>query len=101
VSRRAGLGNINIVQLALAAVVPAATVWDYEAEVGATRPAVVDAMQDALERAGIEFIEDGVEAEEGLQMIDERHYPVPLTPRERLALEALRDGNAADAAAIR
>jgi hypothetical protein len=57
--------NMTIVKLAGAAVVPAAAVWDYEAEIGATRPAEVDAMQDALERAGVEFIEGGVRVKGG------------------------------------
>jgi len=33
-------------------------------------------------------------------MTDERPFPLPLTPSERLALEALRDGKAAGAAGI-
>jgi hypothetical protein len=43
-----------------AAVVPANTVWDCEAEQGLTRPADIDSMQTVLENAGVEFVGPGV-----------------------------------------
>jgi hypothetical protein len=47
--------------LAEAADVRATTVWDYEQEAGRTVLASeIAAMQQALERAGVEFIEGGV-----------------------------------------
>jgi hypothetical protein len=57
---------MSLNDLASAAVVPSATVWDYEAEVGImVRPADLDAIQHALEAAGVEFITDGVRLRKG------------------------------------
>ena len=52
--------NISLTQLASAAVVPTVMIYDYEAGFGKPKPKDLDAIQDALERAGIEFIERGV-----------------------------------------
>ena len=54
------LVKMSLNELAGAAVVPATTVWDYEAEQGLTRPADIDAMQTVLENAGVEFVGPGV-----------------------------------------
>lgn len=52
-----GLIDLSIHALSSAAAVSAATVWDYEAEIGLTRPDDIDAMRAALEAAGVEFID--------------------------------------------
>jgi hypothetical protein len=52
-------------ELATAAVVPAVTVWDYEAGFGHPSEANLAAIQAALERAGVEFIPDGVKLGKG------------------------------------
>ena len=50
--------NLSITELSGAAVVPVTTIWDFEAELGGViRPFNLDAMQGALEKAGIEFID--------------------------------------------
>ena len=49
--------RMSIRDLAGTAVVSATKVWDYEAEIGKTRPADIDAMRTALENAGVEFID--------------------------------------------
>ena len=49
--------ELSIHALAGAAVVSATTVWDYEAGVGHPKPADIEAMRTALERAGVEFID--------------------------------------------
>jgi hypothetical protein len=46
------------------AVVPITAVRDFELA-GAARRADIDAMQAALEKAGVEFIEDGVRLRKG------------------------------------
>jgi hypothetical protein len=50
---------LSIHALAGAAVVSATTVWDYEAGVGHPKPADIEAMRMALERAGVEFTNGG------------------------------------------
>jgi hypothetical protein len=47
-------------QLGFMAVVPLGTIIDFEAEAMTPEDEDRDALQDALERAGVEFIEDGV-----------------------------------------
>jgi hypothetical protein len=46
--------------LAVAAGVSATIVWDYESDIEFVLPVYVNAMRAALEKAGVEFIEDGV-----------------------------------------
>ena len=59
---RAGraLVNMNLAQLASAAVVPTTTIFDFEGGWGMPKPEDLAAIQAALEAAGVEFIEDGV-----------------------------------------
>ena len=52
-------------QLGFAAVVPLGTIIDFEAEATTPRDIDLDALQDALEHAGVEFIEDGVRLRKG------------------------------------
>jgi hypothetical protein len=51
--------------LAGAAVVPASIIHDLEAGVGAPSETNLAAIQAALERAGVEFIEGGVRVKKG------------------------------------
>jgi hypothetical protein len=44
-------------QLAHVAVVPLGVIIDFETDAGSPRDEDLDAMQDALERAGVEFID--------------------------------------------
>jgi hypothetical protein len=64
---RAGraLVNINMAQLAAAAVVPILVIFDFEGGWGKPKPEDIDAIQRALERAGVEFIERGVREKDG------------------------------------
>jgi hypothetical protein len=64
---RAGraLINLSLCHLAAAAVVPPAIVWDLEAGVSAPSEANLNALRQALERAGVEFITDGVKLRKG------------------------------------
>jgi hypothetical protein len=64
---RAGRALIGMSQsqLGFASVVPLGVVIDFEAEAMAPRQEDLDALQDALERAGVEFIEDGVKLRRG------------------------------------
>jgi transcriptional regulator with XRE-family HTH domain len=52
--------NMTINELAAKAVVPTTTVWNYEAGFAAPNEANLRALQQALENAGVEFIEGGV-----------------------------------------
>jgi hypothetical protein len=52
-----GLVNMNTAQLAAAAVVPILVVFDFEGGWGKPKAEDLDAIQHALERAGIEFID--------------------------------------------
>jgi hypothetical protein len=54
------LVGMSLNDLSRMTVVQATTIWDYEAEIGLTKPTDIDAMQTALENAGAEFIETGV-----------------------------------------
>jgi hypothetical protein len=47
-------------QLAFASVVPLGVIIDFEAEAATLKDADLAAIREALERAGVEFIEDGV-----------------------------------------
>ena len=58
--RRARLVNLSIKDLANAAVMPESAIWNYERGAGRLRPADLDMLQNTLERAGVEFIKDGV-----------------------------------------
>ena len=51
---------MNMAQLAAAAVVPAAVIFDFEGGFGKPKPEDLAAIQAALEKAGVEFIERGV-----------------------------------------
>jgi hypothetical protein len=51
---------MNEIKLAHAAVVPYTAVRDFELAGAVMRQADIDAIQAALEKAGVEFIEDGV-----------------------------------------
>ena len=55
-----GLVNISMAQLAAAAVVPAVVIFDFEGGYGKPKPEDLTAIQGALERAGVKFIEGGV-----------------------------------------
>jgi hypothetical protein len=48
---------MSINGLAVAAVLAAAKIWDYEAGIGLSSTADIDAMRAALEKAGVEFID--------------------------------------------
>ena len=52
-----GLVNMTMARLAAAMVVPAAVIYDFEGEFGKPKPEDLKAIQDALERAGVEFID--------------------------------------------
>jgi transcriptional regulator with XRE-family HTH domain len=52
-------------QLAFASVVSLGAIIDFEAEATTPKDEDLDAIQDALERAGVEFIEDGVKLRKG------------------------------------
>jgi hypothetical protein len=52
-------------QLAHAAVLPLGVIIDFEADAASPRNVDLDAIQDTLERAGVEFIEDGVKLRKG------------------------------------
>ena len=52
-----GLVNMSQSQLGFAAVVPLGTIIDFEAEATLLKDDDLDALQDVLERAGVEFIE--------------------------------------------
>jgi hypothetical protein len=56
--------DISITSLAGAAVVPASAM-DFESGVAAPNEASIMAMRKALEKAGVEFIEDGVKLRRG------------------------------------
>jgi hypothetical protein len=56
---------LSINDVAQLAVVQAIAVWDYEAELGLTKPADIEVMQTVLEGAGVEFIEGGVKLKGG------------------------------------
>jgi hypothetical protein len=60
-----GLVNMSMVQLAAAAVVPILVIYDFEGGWGKPKPEDLDAIQYALERAGVEFIEGGVRERDG------------------------------------
>ena len=60
-----GLINMNLAQLASAAVVPVTTIFDFEGGYGKPKPEDLAAIQGALERAGVEFIERGVRERDG------------------------------------
>jgi hypothetical protein len=60
-----GLVNMSLAQLAAAALVPAVVIYDFEGEYGKPKPEDLDAIQRALERAGVEFIERGVRERNG------------------------------------
>jgi transcriptional regulator with XRE-family HTH domain len=55
-----GLINMSMAQLAAAAVVPVVVIYDFEAGFGKPKAEDLTAMQAALERAGVEFIDGGV-----------------------------------------
>ena len=59
---RAGraLINMNMVQLAAPAVVPAAVIFDLDGGFGKPKSEDLAAIQAALKKAGVEFIERGV-----------------------------------------
>jgi hypothetical protein len=59
------LVNMSIEDLASATVTSAKVVSDFEAELGLTKSADIDAMRTVLEEAGVEFIEDGVKLTKG------------------------------------
>jgi hypothetical protein len=46
---------MSLADLARAAVLPATTVWDFEAEAARPKHEDLNAIQGALERAGVEF----------------------------------------------
>jgi hypothetical protein len=52
-------------QLGFASVVPLGVVIDFEAEAMAPKDEELEAIQDVLERAGVELIEDGVMLRKG------------------------------------
>jgi hypothetical protein len=52
-------------QLGFAAVVPLGAIVDFEAEATLLKDDDLDALQDVLERAGVEFIEGGVRLRKG------------------------------------
>jgi hypothetical protein len=52
-------------QLGFASVVPLGMIIDFEAEATTPKDEDLDAIQDALERAGVEFIQDGVKLRKG------------------------------------
>ena len=60
-----GLVNMSMVQLAAAAVVPILVIYDFEGGWGKPKPEDLAALQAALERAGVEFIERGVREKDG------------------------------------
>jgi hypothetical protein len=64
---RAARRLVDLSQAVLSSVtlVPATVIADYEAGAMTLMPADLDALQDALERAGVEFIEDGVKLRKG------------------------------------
>ena len=64
---RAARGLIAMAQpeLAHAAVVPLGVIIDFEANAATPKDEDLDAIQDVLERAGVEFIEDGVKRRNG------------------------------------
>ena len=55
-------------ELGFLAVVPLGVVIDFEAEATVPKADDLDALQDALERAGVEFIEDGVKLKTGQEV---------------------------------
>ena len=57
---------MHLAQLAAAAVVPVVVIFDFEGGFGKTpKPEDLAAIQAALERAGVEFIEGGVRERDG------------------------------------
>ena len=60
-----GLINMNLAQLASAAVVPVTTIFDFEGGYGKPKPEDLAAVQAALDKAGVEFIERGVREKNG------------------------------------
>jgi hypothetical protein len=52
-----GLVNMSMAQLAAAAVVPILVIFDFEGGWGKPKPEDLAAIQHALERAGVEFID--------------------------------------------
>ena len=59
-SRRSRPPGLSQSQLGFMAVVPLGTIIDFEAEATEPRSDELDALQDALERAGVEFLQGGV-----------------------------------------
>ena len=57
--------DMSITSLAGAALVPASAVMYFESGVAAPNEASIIAMRKALEKAGVEFIEDGVKLRKG------------------------------------
>jgi hypothetical protein len=57
--------GMSEIKLAHAAVVPFTALRDFELAGAVTRQSDIDALQAALERAGVEFIEDGVKLRKG------------------------------------
>jgi transcriptional regulator with XRE-family HTH domain len=53
------LVGMSIKDLALAAVIPEVAIWNYERSAGALWSIDLEALQDTLERAGVEFINVG------------------------------------------
>jgi transcriptional regulator with XRE-family HTH domain len=49
--------NVSLTGLAGKAVVPVAIIWDFEAGIATPSAATLDALQKALEHAGIEFLD--------------------------------------------
>jgi hypothetical protein len=60
-----GLINMNMAQLAAAAVVPILVIFDFEGGWGKPKPEDIASLRTALERAGVEFIERGVRERDG------------------------------------
>jgi len=56
---------MNLAQLASAAVVPVTTIFDFEGGYGKPKPEDLAAVQAALDKAGVEFIERGVREKNG------------------------------------
>ena len=56
---------MNLAQLASVAVVPVTTIFDFEGGYGKPKAEDLDAIQGALEKAGVEFIERGVREKKG------------------------------------
>jgi hypothetical protein len=81
--------NMSLAELSGAAAVPAALIWDNEAEIGTSRAADLDGLRKAVEAAGVVFVEEagtgpGGEAEERAEVRCRPSYPRGLIPGRRL-----------------